>query len=187
MFAAAGFAQLPVYAPATPASGILTPAAKPTPQINGPAVFGVRPGSPVLYNIPASGQRPMQFSATKLPAGLKLDASTGQITGVLAKPGNYPMTLSVKNNLGKTSKTFSIVVGEDIALTPPMGWNSYSVYGGGVDEQKAMSAAKAMLKFHLYSHGWTYINCDDGWQGTRDPKTSIFNIPIRSYEPQKID
>lgn len=164
------FAQS-VYAPQTPASGILTPETKPQPQINGPSVFGVRPGSPVLYNIPVSGDRPMKFNATNLPAGLKLNATTGKITGVLAKPGTYTVMLSVSNHLGKTSKRFSIIVGENIALTPPMGWNSYNVYGEGVDEQKAMSAAKAMLKFHLNDHGWTYINCDDGWQGKRDPKT----------------
>jgi hypothetical protein len=45
----------------------LTPPVPETPQINGPSVFGVRPGSPVLYNIPASGVRPMSFSAEGLP------------------------------------------------------------------------------------------------------------------------
>ena len=51
----------------TNASYILTPPAPPTPRINGPDVFGVRPGSPVLYTIPATGDRPMTFSAKNLP------------------------------------------------------------------------------------------------------------------------
>ena len=70
----------------TPAAPyILTPPAPATPRINGPDVFGVRPGSPFLYTIPATGDRPMTFSAKNLPAGLKLDSQTGRITGSLPK------------------------------------------------------------------------------------------------------
>ncbi|HUZ07465.1 MAG TPA: alpha-galactosidase, partial [Candidatus Paceibacterota bacterium] len=51
----------------TGAPYILTPPAPHTPRINGPDVFGVRPGSPFLYTIPATGDRPMTFSADHLP------------------------------------------------------------------------------------------------------------------------
>ena len=44
-------------------SFIRTPPAPATPRINGPTVFGVSPGSPLLYTIPATGDRPMEFSA----------------------------------------------------------------------------------------------------------------------------
>src|SRR5882724_3918781 len=69
-------------APAAPVTNIvvapyiLTPPAPATPRINGPDVFGVRPGSPFLYTIPATGDRPMTFSADNLPRGLKLDSET---------------------------------------------------------------------------------------------------------------
>ncbi len=76
---------------------ILTPPAPPQPRINGPKVFGVRPGNPLLYTIPATGRRPMRFSASDLPAGLKLDESTGRITGVVARRGLYRATLRAKN------------------------------------------------------------------------------------------
>ena len=48
---------------------MLKAAAPPHPRIHGPSVFGVRPGSPLLYTIPATGERPMQFSVDELPAG----------------------------------------------------------------------------------------------------------------------
>jgi len=63
-----------------PTSFILTPPDSPAPRINGARVFGVRPGSPFLYTIAATGTRPMTFSATGLPKGLKLDPETGRIT-----------------------------------------------------------------------------------------------------------
>ena len=56
---------------------ILTPPAAHTPRVNGPKVFGARPGSPFFYAIPATGDRPMTFSAVGLPKGLTLDAAKG--------------------------------------------------------------------------------------------------------------
>ncbi len=50
---------------------ILTPAPKNTPQINTAKVFGATPGNPVLFKVATSGQRPIQFSASNLPYGLK--------------------------------------------------------------------------------------------------------------------
>ena len=83
-----------------PAAEILTPPAPATPRINGAKIFGVRPGSPFLFTIPATGDRPMKFSADHLPRGLKLDARTGRITGKLKKPGEFNVTLRAKNKLG---------------------------------------------------------------------------------------
>src|SRR6185437_11628999 len=60
---------------------IRTPTAQAAPRINGPAIFGVRPGNPFLYHIPATGDRPMTFSVSGLPNGLHLDRQTGNITG----------------------------------------------------------------------------------------------------------
>src|ERR1017187_6773294 len=96
---------------------ILTPPAPATPRINGPDVFGVRPGSPFLYTIPATGDRPMTFSAKNLPRGLKLDAQTGRITGKLKKQGETIVTLVAQNALGSAEKKFRIVVADQIALT----------------------------------------------------------------------
>ena len=88
--------QIPDLSPAE----ILTPPTPATPAIHGPKIFGVRPGSPFLYNSPATGDRPMQFSVQPLPSGLHVDAATGQITGSLATAGNYDVVLHAKNAPG---------------------------------------------------------------------------------------
>ena len=146
---------------------IRTPKSPLTPRINGPSIFGVRPGSFFLYHIPATGERPMQFSARGLPTGLQLDARSGEITGWLPKAGQYRLALHVKNARGRSKKLFRIVVGETIALTPPMGWNSWNCWGGKVDAEKVLKSARSMLVSGLINHGWTYINIDDAWQGKR--------------------
>jgi alpha-galactosidase len=146
---------------------ILTPAPSKSPRINGPSVFGVRPGSPVLYSVPTTGERPIRFSAACLPEGLTLDANTGRITGSVAKAGSYDLTIRASNARGKTERKLGLVVGEQIALTPPLGWNSWNCWGDKVDQDKVLAAARAMVASGLADHGWTYINIDDGWQAKR--------------------
>ena len=159
---------------------ILTPKPAATPRINGPKIFGVRPGSPFLYSIPATGDRLMTFSADGLPDGLQLDPANGHITGALKALGEYKVTLHAKNSLGASEKPFRIVVGEDIQLTPAMGWNSYNCFGERVTQDLALRAARQMIKLGLDQHGWTYINMDDGWQGSRPgPFTALQADPRR--------
>ncbi len=150
-----------------PKAEIRTPKPPETPRINGPSIFGVRPGNPFLYRIPATGARPMEFSVESLPAGLQLDAKTGQVTGSLKEPGEHLVMLRAKNAQGIGEKKFKIVVGETIALTPPMGWNSWNAYHGSVTGENVIHAARAMASSGLIHHGWTYINIDDAWQSKR--------------------
>jgi alpha-galactosidase len=147
-----------LYASITPEvnaaeSAILTPPAPDTPRINGPSIFGVRPGSPFQYAIPATGKRPMTFGVKELPAGLKVDNTTGRITGTLRSPGEFTVTLGAKNSLGMATKEFRIVVGNKIALTPPMGWSSWNCWGDAVSQEKVLSSARAMAEKGLSQHG----------------------------------
>jgi alpha-galactosidase len=146
---------------------ILTPMPPETPRINGPKVFGVRPGSPFLFTIPATGVRPMSFSARDLPEGLILDSESGRITGVLPVEGEWVVTLGATNAKGSAERKLKIVSGSRIALTPPMGWNSWNCWGPKVTQERVLRAARAMVTTGLINHGWSYVNIDDGWQGVR--------------------
>src|SRR5688500_8940761 len=105
---------------------ILTPKPLATPRVNGPNIYGQRPGRPFLYTIPATGDRPMKFAADNLPEGLRVDEKTGRITGKVDKAGRYEVTLRATNDKGSAEKKFRIVIGDALALTPPMGWNSWN-------------------------------------------------------------
>ncbi|MGI8438076.1 MAG: putative Ig domain-containing protein [Chthoniobacterales bacterium] len=146
---------------------ILTPPPSRTPRINGARIVGVRSGSPFLFHVPAAGARPMQHVADGLPAGLHLDETTGDIAGVLPNEGRHEVKLRAANEFGAVERGLTIVVGERIALTPPMGWNSWNCFGGQVSEEKVRAAARAMVALGLREHGWSYVNIDDGWQGAR--------------------
>lgn len=49
-----------------------------------------------------------------------------------------------------------------IALTPPMGWNSWDCYGAAVNEEQLLGNAEYMAK-NLKQYGWQYIVCDIQW------------------------
>lgn len=149
---------------------ILTPKAPDTPRINGPRVYGARPGTDFLYKIPVSGVRPMSFSAKGLPSGLKLDKTKGIISGKARRKGVYKVQISVSNALGSDSRELRIEIGDRIALTPPMGWNSWNCWGDRVTADNILGAARALERSGLADYGWNYVNIDDGWQGKRGGK-----------------
>ena len=151
---------------------ILTPKPSPKPRINGAKVFGVRPGRPFLFTIAATGQRPMEFAAEGLPAGLSLDGNTGRISGSLPTPGEHVVTLRATNALGTAKGNFRIVVGDKLALTPSMGWNSWYCFLNRVTEKDVRAAADAMVATGMIDHGYSYVNIDDCWMvqpGSKDP------------------
>src|SRR6185437_4175988 len=143
-----------IYAPADIDSArILTPPPGPAPRINSPTVFGVRPGHPIVYTIPATGTRPIEFSMTGLPAGVHFDKNTGRFSGSISTPGEYLLTLHARNKAGRTEKRFRLIVGEKIALTPPMGWNSWNIYASKITQELVAANARAMATSGLIDHG----------------------------------
>jgi len=151
---------------------ILTPPAAEAPRLNGARMTGARPGHPFLFAVAATGLRPMTFQAQGLPNGLTVDGNTGIISGMVSKKGDYQVTLTAVNEQGQDSNTLLIKIGDMIALTPPMGWNSWNCWGLSVDETKVLASARAMRDKGLIEHGWQYINIDDGWEipGDQEPK-----------------
>lgn len=49
-----------------------------------------------------------------------------------------------------------------MALTPPMGWNSWDCYGASINEEQLLGNAKYMAE-HLKEFGWEYVVCDIQW------------------------
>ena len=155
---------------------ILTPLPSPKPRINGAKIFGVRPNSPFLYKIAATGKKPLQYRVENLPVGLTLNSQNGVISGTLKAKGKHSMTFIVSNALGTDKREFIVWVGDQLALTPPMGWNSWNCWGLSVSDEKVKASAKAMMDKGLIDHGWTYMNIDDGWEEkSRNEKGEIMS------------
>ena len=57
---------------------------------------------------------------------------------------------------------------EGLALTPPMGWNSWNKFACNIDEKLIRETADAMVSSGMKAAGYSYINIDDCWHGDRD-------------------
>ena len=57
-----------------------------------------------------------------------------------------------------------------LALTPPMGWNTWNKFGIHINEALIKDTAKAMVDTGMRAVGYQYIIIDDGWQVGRDKK-----------------
>ncbi|MCD6117531.1 glycoside hydrolase family 27 protein [bacterium] len=62
---------------------------------------------------------------------------------------------------------------DNIALTPPMGWNSWNKFGPNINEKLVKEIADAMVSSGMKDAGYQYIVIDDGWQSGRDENGNI--------------
>jgi alpha-galactosidase len=146
---------------------IFTPVESEFPKINYPKIVGATPSKQFIFPIPVTGKKPLLVTVDNLPTGLTLDSVTGIISGTTpSKKGTYSLNITVKNSLGEAKGTIDLKVGDLLALTPPMGWNSWNAGGMSVDQNKVKAAADVIAE-KLRGHGWAFLIIDDGWQSDK--------------------
>ncbi len=62
---------------------------------------------------------------------------------------------------------------DQLAKTPPMGWNSWNKFGCNVSEKLIMQMADQMVASGMHDAGYEYIVIDDCWQVDRDENGEI--------------
>ena len=68
---------------------------------------------------------------------------------------------------------------KDLALTPPMGWNSWNHFNCDINETVVREIADAMVENGMADAGYAYIVIDDCWQIDRYPNGILIADPIR--------
>ncbi len=137
-------------------------------RLNGAKVVGTTPGKEFLFRVAVTGKAPLKVKTSQLPEGLSFDSDRRVISGRVTKAGIYKVRIDASGPGGTSSEDLKIVAGIDkLALTPPMGWNSWNVWGLAVDTDKVRAAADAFVKLGLADNGYTFVNMDDGWEKGR--------------------
>jgi len=77
----------------------------------------------------------------------------------------------------------SKVPSNNLALTPPMGWNSWNHFADKVNDSIVRSAADALVSSGLAAAGYSFINIDDCWEGYRDSEGNI--VPNKKFPDMK--
>ena len=147
-----------------PQLGILTPPEDAAPRFNGPDVFGVSPGKPIFFRVPVTGKKPLRVSVEGLPDGATFDPERRLVSGSVRKPGDYVLNLIAENAKGRTTRRFTLSVGERIAIAPPMGWTSWNALRCDITDANIRETARFMDSLGLADYGWSCVNLDDGWQ-----------------------
>ena len=57
---------------------------------------------------------------------------------------------------------------QELAQTPPMGWNSWNYFGHKVDDKIVRQTADQLVATGMRDAGYIYVNIDDTWEGERD-------------------
>ncbi len=70
-------------------------------------------------------------------------------------------------------------VSAGLALTPPMGWNTWNKFGCNVSDELVRGMADAMVKSGMKDAGYQYVVIDDCWQVSRDEHANIVPDPQR--------
>jgi alpha-galactosidase len=148
-------------------SSAMPPAA---PRIQSPLIVGVLTGTPVVHTTATTGQAPITFSATGLPPGLALDAANGRLSGSVASAGRYDAAITASNSAGIDQRTLTIVVGDTVALTPPLGWNSYDSFDDSVTQAEVLAQA-GWVRDNLLPYGWQYVVVDFRWYDPNVPQS----------------
>jgi alpha-galactosidase len=112
----------------------------------------------------------IQLSRQKFPIKMKTIISTLLAAALLLAPAAFGQdTNSPSSNL---------------ALTPPMGWNSWNKFGCNVSEDMIKGMADGMVKSGMKDAGYQYVVIDDCWQVSRDQDGNI--VPDPQHFPSGI-
>jgi alpha-galactosidase len=114
-----------------------------------------------------------------MPDGVTLERDRGLLTGRLERPGEYRIAITVENDLGNDSRTVRIVAGDRLALTPPVGWMSWNMFGRHVDERTIRETIDALVETGMRDVGYEYVCIDDFWHTDRNPDGSMQPDPER--------
>ena len=133
----------------------------------GPKRIGLRPDRPFVHRLAVDRDQPV-VAVDGLPPGMIVDRARRVISGSTGVRGSHTVVVSGDGSAGTWTDTIELVVGSEICLTPPLGWNSWNVFGAAITEDDVRRAALALIDSGLADRGWSTVNIDDGWQGERN-------------------
>ncbi len=80
----------------------------------------------------------------------------------------------------------ALALTNNLALTPPMGWNDWNAYGCGISEFIVTNNAGVIAANGMKAAGYQYIDVDDGWASSRNSLGVIQPYSISTRFPDGI-
>lgn len=158
---------------------VTTPLAKPTFQ-NGSYFYALK-GKRIMNRFNIKSTTPVTVKVSKLPAGMTYNNTRNLVEGSIANSGIYKYIVKATNSDGSDSLTITLDVRDSLqAATPPMGWLTWNVFGGNINETKLKQIADAMVSSGMRDAGYKYLVIDDYWPAaSRDANGFIQPDPAK--------
>ena len=142
-------------------------------ELAAPAVESVEPSPNQMAGLPFTARvevndaaKPVKFKAAKLPAGLKIDAATGVISGIPTKVGTSEVVVSV-TSVANSKSTASVTMTIAIAALPENAqgtFNGWAMDGTNVcGSLTATVSAVGKLTAKVISAGGTWSFAAPSW------------------------
>ncbi|MGH2861986.1 MAG: NPCBM/NEW2 domain-containing protein [Solirubrobacteraceae bacterium] len=114
---------------------------------------------------PRRGRMLPALRAAVLCASVAVAASVAltETAAANAHTVHHHTTLPLRRAAAQTTDAGSSQSYNGLALTPPMGWNSWYQYRCGVNQAEVLANAQALLSSGLAKLGYDYVNLDDCW------------------------
>ena len=134
------------------------------PKINMPSIIGASRGKELLFRVAVTGERPIEYSARNLPAGVSLDDNI--LKGKVQENGEYEFVLVAKSALGECEKKMKLeIADQNVLVTPLLGFTSWNAFAQHVKQSDIEKIADRMVELGICEYGYSYVNTDSGWQG----------------------
>src|SRR3954470_9411301 len=76
---------------------------------------------------------------------------------------------------------------ENLALTPPMGWNSWNTFQTNINEKLVIETVDKLISSGMKDAGYTYLVLDDGWMAMeRDANGNLVPDPAKFPNGMKV-
>lgn len=101
----------------------------------------------------------------------ELHAIDNEKHNIIAKPGTQADEIPATEYIDPPA--LHHVADNDLAKTPPMGWNSWNLFAEKIDDRTVRTIADAIVSSGMRDAGYKYVNIDDTWEGVRDAQGNL--------------
>src|SRR5436190_4189553 len=138
-----------------------------------PFVDGLANGDAFTFaSAPASNPRRTVYRGTR---------SGDKLTITIVRPGRPDQQVTAERGSAAAGRAparleppaLHRVPDNDLARTPPMGWNSWNHFKAEFDDATVRQIADGMVSSGMKDAGYTYVNIDDTWELGRDANGRI--------------
>lgn len=121
------------------------------------------PNTRMMHRIRASKPDAI-ITVSNLPEGLQFNVERNLVEGKISTEGTYTYNVTATSGEKSFTQAFTVNVSSKlISPTPLMGWMSWNIFQGNINETNIKQTADLMVSTGLKDAGFSHVLIDDHW------------------------